>query len=503
MNESLTTKAFSAVRWTSLNTICQIVIQILTLVILGRLLSPEAFGLMAMVMVVVEIVNVFARMGLGEAIIYKKEISQNEISSLFYLNVFVGFFLFCTVFFSSSLVSYIYSEPDLIPLVRIVALIFFISSFGVIFEVLLRKHLLFNIFSQINILSHVVSFVAMVTMAIYGFGVYSLVLGQVVLQLVKSFMLFGVALIRNWTPRFHFKLNETTFFVRFGVYRVLAMSANQFNSRSDQLMIGALLGPVALGFYNVAFRVIYLPIQKISPILTQVAFPFFAKIQDDTPRLKRVFLKYANLVVSINAPVLFGIAALAPIIVPLVLGQKWTPSVPIVQSLTFYIFVRSLFNASGGLLIAKGKANWECYWNLVMLFIIPSIVYLSLAVYNSVIYVSLSLGFMFFVFFFFWYALFLRKLLGPFLKEYLHSIARPFLLAASMGVFTYLLSLPLQTWPKPFSAPILIVFGVCYYSVMTLYFNPQFVNELEKLLPGKMGRFFGKVRSKLVFSHFG
>jgi O-antigen/teichoic acid export membrane protein len=494
MSDDLSNSAFKAVRWTTLNTACQVGIKFLTLVILGRLLSPEAFGLMAMIMVVVEIVNVFARMGLVEAIIHKKEVTQNEISSLYSLNIIVGLTLSLLVFLSSGFVGKLYTEPAVVPLVKIISTLFFISSFGIIFEVLLRKHLLFDTFSKINVSAHFSGFLFMVLLALSGAGVYSLVLGQVFLHSVKSILLLVVGLKKKWFPQLRLRISEVTFYLKFGIYRVLAMSANQFHSRADQLFVGAILGSTSLGFYNVAFRIIYLPIQKVSPILTQVAFPFFSKIQDDTPRLKRVFLKYTNLIVSINSPVLMGIGALAPILVPLFLGDKWSPSVPIAQALTFYILIRSFFNASGSLLIAKGKAHWEFYWNIAMLFIIPITTYVALKLYGSVISVCIALGGMFLILFFFWYALFLRNLLGPFFKEYMLTIARPFLLATSMGIFTYLLSIPLQIWPKALSAPVLIAFGASYYGLMTLYFNPQFVDELEKLLPVKSGKALSRIR---------
>jgi O-antigen/teichoic acid export membrane protein len=494
MQDSLTQAAFKAVRWTTLNTFCQVGIQFLTLVILGRLLSPEAFGLMAMIMVVVEVVNVFARMGLVEAIIHKKEVTQNEISSLYFLNIIVGLALSIIVFSLSGLVGSLYSEPAVVPLVKIISALFFISSLGVIFEVLLRKHLLFDTFSKVNITSHFSGFVLMVLLALMGAGVYSLVLGQLFLHSVKSILLISLGLKKKWFPQLRLRISEITFYLKFGIYRVLAMSANQFNTRVDQLLIGAMLGSIALGFYNIAFRIIYLPISKVNPVLTQVAFPFFSKIQDENQRLKRNYLKYINIILSLNTPVLGGLAALSHILIPLFLGEKWTPSIPIVQALAFYVFIRSIFNASGSLMMAKGKANWTFYWNMIMLFIIPATTYVALKASGSVIGVCVALGGMFFLLFFFHYALFLRNLLGPFFREYMLTIARPFLLAGSMGFFTYLLSFPLQAWPKAGSAPVLIAFGAGYYIIMTLYFNSQFVDELERLLPGKMSRFLSRIR---------
>lgn len=493
-HKDLSQAAFKAVRWTTLNTVCQVGIQFLTLVILGRLLSPEAFGLMAMIMVVVEVVNVFARMGLVEAIIHKKEVTQNEISSLYFFNIIVGLALTLIVFFSSGLVGRLYSEPAVVPLVKVISSLFFVSSFGIIFEVLLRKHLLFDTFAKINVFSHLSGFVFIVFLASIGWGVYSLILGQVFLQSIKSIMLILLALKKKWFPQLRLRISEITFYLKFGIYRVLAMSANQINSRVDQLLIGAILGPASLGFYNIAFRIIYLPINKVNPILTQVAFPFFSKIQDETQRLKRNYLKYINIIFSLNTPVLAGLAALAHILIPLLLSKKWTPSIPIVQALAFYVFIRLIFNASGSLMMAKGKANWTFYWNMIMLFIIPATTYAALKLTESVIWVCFALGAMFFVFFFFHYALFLRNLLGPFFREYILTIARPFLLAGTMGLFTYLLSIFLQSLPHAIAAPVLIVFGAVYYFSMTLFFNQQFVEELEKLLPGKMGRAVTRIR---------
>jgi O-antigen/teichoic acid export membrane protein len=496
MPDNLSHKAFKAVRWTTLNTICQVGIQFLSLFILGRLLTPQAFGLMAMIMVVIEIVNFFARMGLSEAIIYKKNVSESEISSLYILNISVGFTLFLIVFFSSGLISRLYSEPALVPLVRIMSSLFFISSLGVIFEILLRKNLLFGTVAKVNICAHFSSFVLMVILAFQGAEVYALVFGQLLSHTLKAGLLIFSGIKNKWFPTFHFSFSEIKFYLKFGLYRVLAMSANQFNSRVDQFLIGAMLGSVALGFYNVAFRIIYLPVNQVNPILTQVAFPFFSKIQDDTSRLKRNYLKYINLILSINAPVLAGITALAPILVPLLLGEKWIPSVPIIQALSFYVFIRSIFNASGSLMMAKGKADWTFYWCMVMLLLIPTTTYATLKLSGSVVQVCLALGGIFFIFFFFHYTLFLRNLLGGFFKEYVLTIARPLSLAVSMGGFTYLLSISLRGWPDLITASILIPFGVGYYAIATLCFNPLFVDELEKILPSRVSTILSCIRYK-------
>jgi O-antigen/teichoic acid export membrane protein len=500
MKEPLAEKALCAVRWTSLNMTCQVGVQFLSLFILGRLLSPRAFGLMAMIMVIIEIVNVFARMGLSEAIIYKKDISRDEISSLYFLNIAVGGILFVVIFCLSESISRLYSEPDLTPLIQVLSPVFLVSAFGVIFEILLRKNLSFETVAKVNVFSHVSSFLCMIVLALWGAGVYSLVFGQLLFHLARSIFLFRVAAKERWLPRMHFSFSEIVFYLKFGLYRVLAMSANQINSRVDQLLIGSMLGSVALGFYNVAFRIIYLPVNQVNPTLTQVAFPFFSKIQDDIPRLKRNYIRYINLIMSINAPVLAGITALSPVLVPLLMGDKWLPSVPIVQALAFYVFMRAIFNATGSLMMAKGKASWTFYWCISMLFIIPVTTYSALKLTGSVVGVCFALGAIFFVFFFVHYFLFVRRLLGSFLFEYLKTICKPLLLSSIMGIFTYMLTFLLHNVPKAISAPVLIGFGIIFYFVLTIIFNPSFVNEMQKVLPKWMEKYFDCMRGIIRIS---
>lgn len=493
-NSLLSQKAFSAVRWTTLNTVFQVGIQTLSLIILGRILSPMAFGLMGMIMVVIELVNIFARMGLVEAIIHKETITKNELSSLYFLNVFVGLLLFVSVFLLSDLIGFMYSEDAVVPLVKIMSCLFFISSLGTIFEIMLRKHLLFDSLAKIAIFSHTISFFSTIFLVVQGAGVYALVFGQVIHYFSRTCLLLVVAFKKNWIPQLRFNINEVTFYLKFGAYRVLAMSANQFNSRVDQLLIGGILGATALGYYNVAFRIIYLPIQKINPILTQVALPIFARIQNETELLKKSYLKYINLILSINLPVLAGLTSTSHIIIPLFLSEKWIPAVPIVQALSFYVFIRSIFNASGSLIIAKGKANWTFYWNIAMLFVIPATTYTALIVNKSAVAVCLWLSGIFSLFFFFHYHVFLRRLLGSFFKEYAVTILRPFSISTSMGIFTYLLSTQIQHWKTSFAALALVAFGVIYYMIGSIIFNPYFVSELEKILPETLNTQLTRIR---------
>jgi len=388
---NLKSKAARGIRWTAVNTVTITVIQFVQLAILGRLLSPNDFGLMAMLMVVIEIAGVFSQMGLSEAIISKKNTNSDQLASLYWINVVAGLMLYAFLHLCSPAIAIFFGESQLKNMLPVVAILFIISSFGIQFEALLRKHLLFNISTQINICVTILSFAVAVVLALQGFGVWSLIFAQLGLHVAKSLALILVAWRQNWLPRLHFSFNEIREHFFFGLHRVGAMVANQFNSRVDQLVIGSLLGPVALGYYNMGFRIVMQPIQRINPILTQVAFPVFSMIQEDNEKLKKAFLKMIRLLMSINAPLLIGISAIAPLVVPLLLGEQWIPSVPIVQVLAFYALIRSLGNAGGSLIMAKGMASWTLYWNLFLMLIIPASVYFALIIKNSILTVCLVL----------------------------------------------------------------------------------------------------------------
>src|SRR5262249_36314737 len=151
-------------------------------------------------------------------------------------------------------------------------------------------------------------------------------------------------------------------------------SINYLSERLDQLLIGTLLGARSLGFYNFAFNLTGRPIWRINPILTRVAFPIFSAVQHDREKLRRGYLRLLSLLTTINAPLLIGLATLAPVAVPLVFGRKWTDSIILIQILSLVTLSRSVGNPIGSLQLAKGRADLGFKWNAFFLLVsVPAI----------------------------------------------------------------------------------------------------------------------------------
>lgn len=373
---NLKQKAISGVKWTTLSAVVTTILQLLRLAILARFLEPSAFGLMALVMVVIGFSQAFLDMGISNAIIHKQEISKNQLSTLYWVNILAGFILFCIIAIVAPFVSAFYKEPELTELVIIVALTFVIQPFGQQFMILWQKEMRFSEIAKIDIVNKSISLLVSVYLAYKGYGVYALVYGTLagIVSQTVQYLYMG---LKEYRPSFVFKLGEIKEFLGFGAYQMGEKTINYFNSQIDVILIEKLLGTEALGIYSIAKQLIMRPAQIVNPIITKVTFPTMAKVQDDTARLKNIYLKTMNYLSSINFPIYAFLLVMAPDLVPLMFGSKWNEAILIVQILSIYGAIRSTGNPIGSLMLAKGKANWGFWWNLGLFFYVPIGIYIS------------------------------------------------------------------------------------------------------------------------------
>ena len=433
---SLKQKAISGVKWTTLSTVITTILQLLQLAILARFLDPSAFGLMALVMVVVGFSQAFLDMGISNAIIHKQEITKDQLSTLYWVNVLAGFALFIVISAISPFVASFYHEPELTMLIILVGVTFLIQPFGQQFMVLWQKEMRFSEIAKIDIVSKFISLIVSVYFAYEGYGVYALVYGTLAGVVVQT-ILFLYKGLQEHKPSFVLKLSEIKEFLSFGAYQMGEKTINYFNYQIDTILIGKLLGMEALGIYTIAKQIIMRPAQIINPIITKVTFPTMAKIQDDTPRLKNIYLKTINYLSSVNFPIYAFIFIFAHDIVMVMFGEKYFEAIYIMQILAIWGALRSIGNPVGSLLLAKGKANWGFWWNLGLLFYVPVGIYVGShwgleGVSWALIFLSFPLGMIAN-----WYFL-VKPLCGAGFVEYHKEIAVPAIVAFCAGIVSYL-----------------------------------------------------------------
>jgi O-antigen/teichoic acid export membrane protein len=474
---SLKQKTISGVKWTTLSTVIVTLVQLAQLAILARFLNPTDFGLMALVMVVIGFSQAFLDMGISNAIIHKQKITHEQLSTLYWVNVLAGVVLFVVICAVAPFVASFYHESELIKLTILVGITFLIQPFGQQFMVLWQKEMRFREIAKIDIINKLISFVASVWFAYDGYGVYALVYGTIVASVVSTlqYMILG---LREHRPSFIFRPSEIKEFMSFGAYQMGERTINYFNYQIDTMLIGKLLGMEALGIYNIAKQLIMRPAQVFNPIITKVTFPAMAKIQDDLPKLKEVYLKTINYLSSVNFPVYAFIFIFANDITFVLFGVKWLAAVPIIQILSIWGALRSTGNPVGSLLLARGKANWGFWWNLGLFFYVPVGIYVgSHWGLVGISWVLIALQFSLTTPN--WYFL-VKPLCGAGFVEYHMQIFKPALIAMVAGFGAYVGVLIFDSiWIK-FTVGIGIGLGLSY--LINKNYNEDFFSEIKGLI---------------------
>ncbi|MGH8612522.1 MAG: MOP flippase family protein [Gammaproteobacteria bacterium] len=475
--EDFKRKVTRGVRWTSINTISATLIQLVELSVLAHLLGPETFGLMAIISVVVGFAGVFSDVGLSSAVIQKKSSTHEELSTLYWINVGTGFVVFILFTLISPLIATSFGSTELRSMLPVAALSFVITSFGTQFVALIHKQLRFDIVTKFSVASSLLGMSVSIILALCDFGVWALIWGDLSTTLSLTIMRVAWAKTARMLPSLHFNWQDKRGYLSFGSYRMATLFINQIHSRIDLLLIGALLGPIVLGYYNIAFRLAMAPIMKINSILTTVAFPAFSSVQDNEVLLKKGFMKMIGLVTSANAPILVGMAALAPLLVPALFGEQWRPSIPLVQVLAIYSLLRSFANAASSLILAKGKADWAFYWNLALSLLVPPVIFAA-AKTDSALNICYALVALQMLIFFVHYRVFVRNLIGPCFNEYVKVILRPVILAACMGILMFLASNFAPINNKILALSLSAIGGICAYAALSLVFQRPVVSEI-------------------------
>ncbi len=417
---SLKRQAAEGAYWTGTSSVAATVLQFAQLAILARLLVPEDFGLMAMMMVVIGFAQAFADMGISNAIIHRQDTNAEHLSSLYWLNILAGIILFLLLLAAVPAIVAFFAEPRLAEFIPVTALIFLIAPFGQVYQALLQKNLRFRELAVSETSAAALSAVVAITAAIAGQGIYALIFGQLANFACKTSVLIGYGW-PDWRPGRHFRRRDLEGYLNFGLFQMGERTVNYLNERLDQLLIGALLGAEALGYYHLAFNLVILPVTRINPVLTRVAFPIFARLQDSTERLRHGFMTMRRVLATVNFPLLFGLAVVVPVFVPTVLGEQWAPSILLVQILAGVALLRSTGNPVGPLLLARGRADMGFYWNVCIVSTQIPAVYIGAKV-GGTVGVATALLLMQIAYFWGGYLFLVRRLLGPCLRSNLATL---------------------------------------------------------------------------------
>ncbi|MCB9747045.1 MAG: MOP flippase family protein [Candidatus Omnitrophica bacterium] len=468
-------RIFSSIRWSGLLSGSSIIIEFLKYAILARLLDPKDFGLVSMVSVVIGFALAYTDVGISTALIHFQNVTKRELSSLYWMNIFCGIFIFLLIQIIVPGIAYFYNEEDIKPLIRIASFAFLIIPFGQQFRTLLKKELKFKVLSKIEFIAAFVGLCVCIVSAFLHYGPFSLILGALAKVCTDTMIILFI----SWKEidlNFHFSLSEIKKYLRFGFWQLGERSLIFVSANIDYLLVGRYLGPKILGFYTLAYQLIVKPFLTINPILTQVAFPVFSRNQKDNKVLQNGYLKIIKLLAIIVFPIVICISILSPIIVPLIYGPNWEVSIIIIQILLPVGIFKALGNPSGSIILAKGRPDIGFKWNLFVLSM--NFIVFSIAVRIGIVQMAYAWNILSFLYFFI-IQFIIYYLINLRLNVFLSFIKVPILLNLVLGVMLYSVLQNFINQAINLSTLSLFLATIAGGYVLLLYvFEKEFINYL-------------------------
>ncbi len=337
-------------------------VQLTGIIILGHLLGPSDYGLVASVMAIIGIGEVFRDFGLSSAAIQSRELTRNQKDNLFWINGLIGLVLTTLAVLCSPLIAGLYGDDRLGPLTQVLALTFLLGGLATQFRADLNRNLRFVPLAASEIGAQVGGLIVGVTMALTGFGYWSLAGQQVSQGILTLIILIPVT---KWFPRGFHRGTEIMHFIRFGSNVFGTQLLGYASRNTDSVVIGATLGPGPLGLYNRAFQLLLLPLNQINAPSTRVALPVLSRLQDDREKYAQFLILGQRIMLHLVTFVLAFAAAQATPIIAITLGDQWLESAPIFQILSLAGFFQAAGYATYWVFLSKGLMRQNLYFSLV------------------------------------------------------------------------------------------------------------------------------------------
>lgn len=466
-------KFVSGIIWATLDKVSLQVINFLIFVILARLLTPTVFGLVALSAVFVAFIQLFIDQGMAQAIIQFDTLTDEHLDSAFWVGVSMGgiFALFGALF--SGPIALLFNEPALQPVVTWLSLGFIFSAFSSTQQALLQRNLEFKKLALRSIVAKTASGLIGVLLAVFGAGVWSLVVQTLVYSLAEVIMLWSVS---SWRPKFRFSFSHAKRLLKFGGNTMGVRLVDFFDFRFDDFLVGYFLGATALGYYSISFRLLRLLSDFLGSIPGSVLFPSLSRLQNDVVEFKRTFIatvKYANVLIW---PIFLGSFVLAEEIIVSFFGAQWLPSVPVFKLLALGGILICSLQFNGYVVWAMGRPDYIFRLRLVIT-IIRVIAYL-VAVQFGIIYVGLAYFLVNLFVFSPLYTNILRKFANfTSLGEISGLYSRPAAASVGMALVLFFARTAMQgiSLGQPLKLAVLVLTGMgCYAAVILLMWPTLF-----------------------------
>jgi O-antigen/teichoic acid export membrane protein len=362
LTDSIKHKALKGISWNFLEKFGIKGIRFALGIILARLLSPEAFGLIGMITIFLQIGNVFITGGFGQAYVQKKQVSEKDTNTIFYSNLLISILLYLILWYSAKPIANFYDQKELINIIRVLSLIIIINSFNIIQNAVIKRNLDFKRKTIIVLFSTTLSGVVAIIAALKGLGVWSLVIQKILNRLVTTISMW---LTSSWIPKFLFSKDSFKQLFSFGGWLLASSLFTRIFDNIYSVIIGRFFPSAILGFYTKARQFQQLVSKDLMLAITPVAFPVFSRIQDNLPKLKSSFRSLIQYSIGIILPILITLMVISKSFVILLLTDKWAPMVPFLQLLCIVGILLVFSEANKQVVKSQGKSKLNFKTSLI------------------------------------------------------------------------------------------------------------------------------------------
>ena len=467
-DSNLKQQTISGLIWQFIQKTINQLISFVVTVILARLLMPEDYGVVALAGMFNILIGVFLDNGLGSALIQKKEADELDYNTVFYSNLFCSCLIYGAIFSAAPFCASAYKQDLICPIMRVMSLTIPLNALSVIQSSIISRCLQFKELFYAGIIGNVVSAIVGISMAYRGFGSWALV-GQLMVSSITS-IIVNFYIIR-WYPKLQFSWNRFREMFSYAWKKQVAGAIGTLCFQLKGYLIGYRYSVSDLAYYNRGEGLPEMFMANINGSINGVLFPALSKLQSDTQAIKRGIRRSMMTSSYILCPLLFGLAAMAEQIVPVLYSEKWSPAIPFMQVACFTCCMTVLNTANLQALLAIGRSDevlkLEIYKKPVMILI------LAIAVFISPIAISIGL-FVYSVYVLLMNTIPNKKYIDYSIREQLNDVMPAFLLSGIMAIIVYLLGrMPINVY---------LIMLIQFLVGATIYIGLSYLLKLEAYL---------------------
>lgn len=354
MSDSLKNKAVHGAKWSFLDNIANLGVTFLVGLVLARLLTPEEYGIMAIIAIFIAISNTIIDSGFSNALIRKVHIERIDYNTVFFFNLVVSVVLYLLLFATAPVISQFFKEPILTDVLRVIGWVLVVNALGIIPRTILVRNIDFKTQTKVSVISSVTSGVVGIGMALAGWGVWSLVWQQLARQMLNSLFLW---LFCKWIPAWEFSMRSFKEMFGFGYKLLLSGLIDTIYKNIYYVVIGRFYSSAQLGQYTRAEQFNTIFSSNLTSVVQRVSYPVLSSIQEEPERLREAYRRVIKLTMLVTFACMLGLAAVAKPLIIILIGEKWIPAVAFLQIICFSGMLYPLHAINLNILQVKGRSD--------------------------------------------------------------------------------------------------------------------------------------------------